>query len=84
MACGAIPISNFVGNISDLIKDQENGIRLEGTLSKDIANTFIKVKKMKPDELDNIRSKARLTIEQFFSYDIACREWKKLFDNEVS
>ena len=66
MACGAIALATPVGGIPDLIRDGETGFILQNNSPECIAETVVKA--LEHPGLEEIVRKARLVIEEEYTY----------------
>lgn len=78
MSCGAVPITNEVGNISDLVTSR-NGVLFSGTSKERIHKAFKFAINLSSEEYRTYQTKAIETVQTSFNYSIAKNKWRSLF-----
>jgi len=78
MACGALPITNLVGNISDIVTDGTTGFVHNGNLPEDIFKTMSIAMKEGNMKLSQIRNAAREIIVTKHSHEAATTKWRNM------
>lgn len=81
MACEVIPITNLVGNISDIVENKSTGFTFDNLRIEEISEVMKNALLMDPNELGIIRKKCRNIITENHSYNVARLKWLNLFKN---
>ena len=81
MTFGTPVICNNTGDISLVVKDKENGFLLNSKSVDEIYETLNYLLNMKKEDREEMRSKARLSAEQFFDYHNYFSEIKTVLEN---
>jgi glycosyltransferase involved in cell wall biosynthesis len=81
MCCGLPVIAPDVGNVSDVVSDQKNGIMLPDTDSESIADAMFELKSDK--EFYESASERALSIRTQYSYDNATEDWDRIIQSTV-
>lgn len=81
MSCEVIPITNLVGNISDIVENKSTGFTFDNLRIEEISEVMKDALLMDPNELDIIRKKCRNIITENHSYHVARLKWLNLFKN---
>ena len=79
MACGTPVLATSVGGIPDLIKNGETGFILEDNSPECIAKNVIRT--LEHPNIDEIAKKARIFIEEEYTYEAAVEKYRKILDN---
>ncbi len=76
MACGTPVLATPVGAIPDIIKDSETGFIMESNSPNCIAANVVRA--LEHPDLENIAKRARIIVENNFSYDKVVDQWKQI------
>lgn len=68
LAAGVPVITNRTSNLSEFIKDKEEGLLIEGASHSDVFSTLKRAYFLTNSEYEKLRNKARLTAEEKFHY----------------
>lgn len=79
MACGTPVLATSVGVVPDVVKDGETGFILEDNSPECIAENIIRA--LENQNLTRIAKKARILIEQSFTYELAVEKYRKILEN---
>jgi len=80
MACGAIQITNQVGNIKDLVQDGVTGLVFQNNDPMIIAKKMQDAMNYDPEQVKLIRDNSRSAIINFHSHEASVKKWLHLFN----
>ena len=83
MTFGTPVICNNTGDISLVVKDKENGFLLNSKSADEIYEALNYLLNMKKEDREEMRSKARLSAEQFFDYRNYFSEINTVLENAM-
>lgn len=78
MACGVIPVTNLVGNISDLVAANKTGVVHSGQNPEDICEALKNALAIQDTELSIMKQAAREIIVRYHSHEQATKKWANL------
>jgi len=79
MACGTPVLATSVGIVPDVIKDGETGFILEGNSPECIAENVVRA--LENPNLNEITKKARMLIEERYTYELAVERYREVLRN---
>lgn len=81
MAIGNVVIGSKNGGMSEIITNGEDGFLITPRDHKDIIDTLKRGLKMSKDEVSNLRTKARKTIEDKFSTQVIAKQLEEYYES---
>jgi glycosyltransferase involved in cell wall biosynthesis len=81
LACGTPVVAFNIGGISDMIDHEQNGLLVEETDTKKLADALERMVKMPDDQYRKMQSAARNKIETNYSPEVVGKRLKQIFES---
>lgn len=78
MACGAVPVAPRVGNVSDVVDHESNGLLVESNDASAVAGAMARL--LTDDDLRTDLARDVTAVREAYSYDAATEDWRDILD----